>query len=318
MREHPLTQRALRHVLRGGFFPRGADVLVGLGPGGVGLALGAFLQAHRKALGLGSVLGAFIETGDEASDSAELAAELGHAARGLGLDFTAVRPRGAGARVAVLKELKALAREGGFRVVALGHTLEDDACTVLREVLRHGELFAVRGLCPRETTGVVRPFLPFTYGEATALGVTSWSPWPPSSEPREETHLSRRLLPALRAYHPGVDRALAGLGRSARRYRRGLRATARAGTRPGRPGTLLLQAPLEGRDLSREAARQALRLLGGDRGAEGALARLLRAPSRGPSDRLLGQSLRARWVPEGSQVILQKIAAPEGRAKDGG
>jgi hypothetical protein len=287
----------------------------------VGLSLAVFLQRHREALGLGTVLGAHVETGDEASDSAELGADLGVVARGFGMDFTAVRPRSQGRRVAVVQELRALAAEGGFPVVALGHTLEDDACKVLTEVLHHGEVRAVRGFSPRVKGAVLRPVLRFSAAEVFALGATNWSPWSPADEPRREAHLARRLLPALRAYHPGVDRALARLGRSARRYQRELRARAAGALTDRTAASVRVLAPIEGGELALEAAAHALRALGaghGDSGARAALARFLRGPSRGPADRLLGASLRARWVPEAGQVILQWVPTPVGRGRDGG
>lgn len=267
----PVAARArlLRQVTRRGLFSPGDRVLVGVG-GTVSLSLLAWLVEESPALHLAEVAVASVEQDDEPSDAAEQVADLGRAARELGVSFHAVRPVRRGAQpIDVVAELTTLAAREGFQRVALAHTLEDDALRVLESVLARGHCTAIRGLSSRGPGPVVRPFLSLSRGEAVSLvplrGEEFVTPGPPPKRPGRAAELSRTVVPRLRALVPGCESALAALGREARAVRNAARQRARSrlDEMPAGVGVVAVPvAPRMGELDARATAREALRRCG--------------------------------------------------------
>jgi hypothetical protein len=217
-------ERAVAFVQARRLVRPGQKLLVATGGGPRSLGLLGFLLKARDAFGIEHLAVASIEwTLDEEADAAEAVADVGRLVRAHALDFHAVRPSGVGAGgrpVDLHTELSALAREGGFDRVALGHTRDDDAARVLLELCRGG-IDTIRGLAPRVRGGLIRPFLALSDGEAMAFA----PPWPPGSAtnfaPRasEEESMRREVLPRLEVLRPETTWRLQELGRRCRERR---------------------------------------------------------------------------------------------------
>jgi tRNA(Ile)-lysidine synthase len=187
------------------------------GPDSLALAAGLAFVAPRAGLRAGAV------TVDHSlqQGSADRAAEVTAVLRGLGLDpvravtVTADGPGGpeAAARAARYTALEKAAADLGASAVLLGHTLDDQAETVL--------LGLARGSGPRSLAGMparrgvfLRPLLgvrrTVTAAACAALGLSPWTD--PHNSDRRFARVRVRLdaLPALEdALGPGVAEALA-------------------------------------------------------------------------------------------------------------
>jgi len=187
------------------------------GPDSLALAAALAFVAPRAGLRAGAVT---VDHGLQ-QGSAERAAEVTAALRGLGLDpvravtVTVDGPGGpeAAARAARYTALEKAAADLGASAVLLGHTLDDQAETVL--------LGLARGSGPRSLAGMparrgvfLRPLLgvrrTLTAAACEALGLSPWTD--PHNSDRRFARVRVRLdaLPALEdALGPGVAEALA-------------------------------------------------------------------------------------------------------------
>jgi tRNA(Ile)-lysidine synthase len=187
------------------------------GPDSLALAAGLAFVAPRAGLRAGGVT---VDHGLQPGSAAR-AAEVAVTLRGLGLDpvtAVAVTVDGGGgpeaaARTARYAALERVAAEAGAAAVLLGHTLDDQAETVL--------LGLARGSGPRSLAGMparrgvfARPLLglrrPVTVEACASLGLPTWSD--PHNTDRRFARVRVRLdaLPALEAaLGPGVAEALA-------------------------------------------------------------------------------------------------------------
>jgi len=173
----------------------------------------------------------------------EAAAEVEHV-RGLaarwGVPFREIRlalPPGAGvparAREARDEALEALRRELGADVVAVGHTRDDQAETVLARLLRGSGVRGLRGIQPARADAVVRPLIDCSradvYAYLAARGPSTGATeregrnvLAPVTDPSNHDHAFERVrlrhvtLPALRAEDAEVDKHLAELADDAR------------------------------------------------------------------------------------------------------
>jgi tRNA(Ile)-lysidine synthase len=211
------VRNAVRASLAG--LPPGDLVLAACSGGPDSLALAAALAftAPRAGLRAGAVT---VDHGLQPG-SAGRAAALAQALRGLGLDpVTAVAvtvdgPGGpeAAARSARYAALERAAADAGASAVLLGHTLDDQAETVLLGLARGSGPRSLAGMAPRR--GVfVRPLLgvrrPVTAAACAALGLQPWLD--PHNADRRFARVRVRLdaLPALEAaLGPGIAEALA-------------------------------------------------------------------------------------------------------------
>lgn len=266
---HPAVaaaRAAVRDALAG--LPAGALVLVACSGGADSLALAAAAAfvAPRAGLRAGAVV---VDHGLRA-DSAAVAAAAADACRGLGLDPVVVErvavagPGGpeAAAREARYRALGAAADAHGAAAVLLGHTLDDQAETVLLALARGSGTRALSGMAPvrdrwrRPLLGLRRAD---TEDACAALGLTPDrdptnapdGPWRAADGgPLRRAAVRHHALPALRdALGPGVDLALARTADLARADDELLSALAddlwdRVATDAPRGGVRLLIAPL--------------------------------------------------------------------------
>ena len=216
----PPPVAAVRNAVRAslaGLVP-GDLVLVACSGGQDSLALAAALAfvAPRAGLRAGAVT---VDHGLQ-EGSADRAADVASALRGLGLDpvcavtVTVDGPGGleAAARAARYGALEKVAADAGAAAVLLGHTLDDQAETVLLGLARGSGPRSLAGMPPRRGL-FIRPLLgvrrSVTAAACTALGLSAWSD--PHNADRRFARVRVRLdvLPALEAaLGPGVAEAL--------------------------------------------------------------------------------------------------------------
>ncbi|HEX2351124.1 MAG TPA: tRNA lysidine(34) synthetase TilS, partial [Ktedonobacterales bacterium] len=108
--------------------------------------------------------------------------------------------------------LRRVAAEVGAARIALGHTLDDQAETILLRLLRGSGLDGLAGMRPLRGD-LARPLLGITHAQAVAYcAARGWLPREDLTN-RDERYLRnrvrRRLLPLLEAYNPNVRRTLA-------------------------------------------------------------------------------------------------------------
>ncbi len=185
---------ALLHALRVLAGPRGWRLEVvtvdhGLRPGSAADA--AFVVDHAKALGLGAHLVAL--------SAAELEADR------------AAGPEGA-ARAARYRALRAAATTAGCSLVATGHTLDDQAETVLLQLLRGTGADGLAGMAVRDGW-LLRPLLGVRRAETRACCQALGLAWREDSSNADQRLLRNavrlRVLPLLEELRPGAARALA-------------------------------------------------------------------------------------------------------------
>src|SRR5574340_1277598 len=108
--------------------------------------------------------------------------------------------------------LRRVAGEVGAARIVLGHTLDDQAETILLRLLRGSGLDGLAGMRPLRGD-LARPLLDLTHAQTVAwCAARGWLPREDLTN-RDERYLRnrvrRRLLPLLEAYNPGVRRTLA-------------------------------------------------------------------------------------------------------------
>ncbi|MEZ0446733.1 tRNA lysidine(34) synthetase TilS [Cellulomonas sp. ICMP 17802] len=204
--------------------PAGSLVLVACsgGPDSLALAAGAAFVAQRSARrGAGWRAAAVVVDHGLQPGSARVADDAAAACRSLGLDAEVVRVvvdgRGeAAARTARYAALGRVADERGAAAVLLGHTLDDQAETVLLGLARGSGARALAGM-PAVRGPFRRPLLGLrradTVGACAALGLTPWQD-PTNEAGHADAALRSRVrgeaLPTLeRVLGPGVAEALA-------------------------------------------------------------------------------------------------------------
>ena len=260
-----LPLRVQEHLLASGLLSGARRVIAAVSGGSDSTALASLLApvAAREGWALHVVHVRHLLRGPAGERDAE---EAGLLARALGLPFQALsadvpagRGRGesleAAARRLRYQALLLAARElGPGTLVATGHTLDDQAETVLLNLGRHAGRTR-GGIRERRPDGVVRPLLPFRREELRAYLRGEGIPWR-EDETNEDLRLARNRI--RRETLPALERSLpscAGrLARAAAAWSRRLEAL------DGRIEALLSerQAPLEG-----PWPRELFRTLGG-------------------------------------------------------
>ena len=234
-----------RVLLRGcrGLIEPGARVIVGLSGGADSSALLAGLAALRERLGIASLEAAHLDHGIRGLEAArdaraarDLAERLGVGCALLRADAPAELASRAGgsleaaARTVRYRALAELAAARAATHVAVAHTADDQAETVLLRLVRGAGLPGLSGIPRRRRlTGcaarLVRPLLSVRRAAGVdylrARGLT----WVEDGSNQDRRFLRARvrhdLLPGLRsAANPEVDQALLRLARQARRARR--------------------------------------------------------------------------------------------------
>jgi tRNA(Ile)-lysidine synthase len=221
----PLTATVERTLRRHPMLTGGETVLVGVSGGADSVALLTTLLTLAPAWRL-SLRVLHVDHGlrhDSAAD-AEFVRRLGETL-GVPVDVTAVRVgRGsveAAARAARHAALEAAADRVGATRIALGHTADDQAETVLMRLV---EGTGVRGLAgiPPVRGRIIRPLIEARHGDAVAALEATGLPWvedPANDDPKFFRNRVRHdLLPLLgSAYDPDIVTHLAAVARAARR-----------------------------------------------------------------------------------------------------
>ena len=305
MPAEPLPLRFEEHLRATGLLGRAAHVIAAVSGGSDSTALARLLAplAAREGWALVAVHVRHLLRGPAAEQDAE---EAGRLAGALGLPFRAVQadvPAGRGKgesleaaarRLRYAALLAAAAPLGPGTLVATGHTLDDQAETVLLNLARHAGRNR-GGIRERRPDGVVRPLLPFRREELRSYLRERGIPWR-EDETNDDLCLARNrirheTLPALESVAPGCAERLA---------RAGLAWSRRLSALDDRIEAALSerQAPLEGpwpRDLFRSlGAPAACRLLVRAAGRFGAVpgrVQLERTVSRLLADDLFSEGL---------------------------
>ncbi|MBD3751201.1 MAG: tRNA lysidine(34) synthetase TilS [Micrococcales bacterium] len=215
------VRRAVRRALEA--LPEDSTVIVALSGGLDSLALAAataFEAPKRGITGVAVTVDHGLQKG-----SADVAAAAARAAEGFGLvarvTRVGVREGGgpeAAARDARYEALDAVAREVGAVAILVGHTLDDQAETVLLGLARGSGASSLQGMAPVTERGdgcrILRPLLEVrretTQAACAAEGLDPWLD-PHNSDPRfTRVRVRETVLPAFeRELGPGVTEALA-------------------------------------------------------------------------------------------------------------
>lgn len=202
-----------RRVLR-----RGDRVLIATGGGVASVAMMLWIARHQATLGLAAISVLCLDDGTE--DGGDRCFEAARVARERSLDVSVIELAGR-SRNAVLRSAQ---RAGRWTALALGHTVEDAAARVLRELI---EGTTIRGLAARRRGGLARPLLAMTLREADALAAregvevvlgASHALHAPSAGAmaRRDEAVRSGILPRIRAVWPDADRALSTMPQKVR------------------------------------------------------------------------------------------------------
>jgi tRNA(Ile)-lysidine synthase len=211
------VRAAIRTALRE--LPGGATVLAAVSGGADSMALAAALAAEAPRAGQHA--GAVTVDHGLQPGSADRAQAVAARCRDLGLDPVAVEavvvglsggPEAA-ARDARYAALDAVAARTDASAVALGHTLDDQAETVLLGLARGSGARSLAGM-PARRGNLIRPLLAVrretTAKACAALGITPWSDPHNENPAYTRARVRATALPALiEALGPGVPEALA-------------------------------------------------------------------------------------------------------------
>jgi tRNA(Ile)-lysidine synthase len=246
----------------------------------------------------------------------DLANELGVPFHALTVDVGAGASLQAQAREARYRALLACAAQHGAQCVAVGHTLDDQAETVLERLLRGTGIDGLAAIEPRRADGVIRPFIDaprrLVRAYATAVGLVVAND-PSNANPRFlRVRLRAQVLPALSAENPRVAQHLAALAEDARELRQLVaREAAQLLARLGGDFRALSE---ESRLLRRSALKQHVERVTGTALRRTHLVSLDRMLSAGGQVRLPGDFVAS--LSDEGELVLEKVAKRgRGRAR---
>lgn len=335
----PLVQRVRDTIRRHHMLAAGETVVVATSGGPDSTALLHVLAELRAELGLTLRVAHFNHRlRPDAADDAEFVAEMSRALglsyhdgtgdvrayalrRGLSVEDAARRLR--------YEFLTDVAQKTRAQAVATGHTLDDQAETVLMRVLRGSGLRGLAGIPPVRTQGgvrIIRPLLDASRGEIDAYlreHRLSWREDPTNLDLgiwRNKVRLG--LIPAVEGDDPGVRKTLArlaGLMRDEAEALDALAAPLIAGVLTGGPGGVhvargpLLELPVA---VQRRAIREAVRRVRGNLESVAFVhieeARRLVAEGRAGAVAEFPGGIRVTVLPGGAEVTAgaEREAAP--------
>lgn len=215
----------VRRAVRTGLatLPDGSTVIVALSGGADSLALAAAVAFEAAARGI-QATAVIVDHGlqhgsDEvARRAAETARRLGLETRVVGVEVAGAGGPEAAARDARYRALEAAAAELAAAAVLTGHTLDDQAETVLLGLARGSGARSLQGMAPESVrdsgTRVLRPLLEVsrttTRAACVAEGLEPWDDPHNVDERFTRVRVRRSILPLLeRELGPGVAEALA-------------------------------------------------------------------------------------------------------------
>jgi len=211
---------AVRRALGG--LAEGSIVVVGLSGGADSLALAAAVAFEAPKRGMSAITvtvdhGLQGASADAARAAAAKAEELGYDARVVRVEVGAEGgPEGA-ARTARYAAMRETARDAGATAVLVGHTLDDQAETVLLGLARGAGASSLQGMAAAsdlDGIALVRPLLGVrrvtTRAACAAEGLEPWTD-PHNADPRfARVRVRETVLPVLEAeLGPGIAEALA-------------------------------------------------------------------------------------------------------------
>lgn len=232
-----LEDQVYEFICRNKLVEPGSRILVAVSGGPDSVALLQLLYNLRNALKASLVVAHLDHNlrGDESAADALYVVEL---AQSLGLPFS-VGGRDVeeyrqkhkmtleeAAREVRYSYLAEIAGECGASLVATGHTQSDNVETILMHLIRGTGTLGLKGLSPLTTRRsgereikIIRPLLDVTRGEVEAYcanrGLHTQTDSTNMSLSPFRNRVRLELLPLLRGYNPGVDRALLRLSRIA-------------------------------------------------------------------------------------------------------
>lgn len=226
-----------RTIAERGLWRPGAHVIAACSGGPDSVAMVHALARLAEGGGL-SLLVASVDHGLRPEAVAEVAG-VGRFAESLGLGFRplhvqvdregrSIQQSARRARYAALLEL---ARAEGAAAVAVGHTIEDQAETVILRMLRGAGAGGLAGIAPRRRDGVVRPLIDCTRAEVRAYvaeqGLTVVEDASNEDLRFGRVRVRREVLPVLEREDPAIARHLAKVADDARALRALVRREAR-------------------------------------------------------------------------------------------
>ena len=214
----------------------GEHVVLAVSGGGDSVALAHLLSELAPELGITLSIacvdhGLRAESADEARSVEALAAELGLPFDGVRLEDLGSGNLQARARHARYEALHAIRERRGATKIATGHTLDDQAETVLARALNGVGVAGLSGIRPQRADGVIRPLLSCRREELRAYLRSRGGRWvedPSNESPAFERVRARRLLAGIEEDWPGATEHLAQLAQDARDAHRALRSRSRA------------------------------------------------------------------------------------------
>ena len=229
----------VRAALQDAGLARGSLLVVAVSGGPDSLALLHALHSLSTEMGL-RLHGAHLDHGLRGNDSAADARFVAAEFRRLGLPGTCERADVAADRRERKLSLEEAARDvryaflarvagrQGADAVALGHTADDQAETVLMHLLRGSGLTGLRGMSPlthrtfpHGSVALVRPLLDVTRAEVAEfcreLGLAPRDDASNASTDMLRNRVRLELIPHLETYNPSLRRALLRLARSSAR-----------------------------------------------------------------------------------------------------
>ncbi len=222
----PVQQRFEEHLESSRLLAGAREVVVALSGGGDSTALLCLLASVAKRHGI-SLHPVHVEHRIRGKEAEEDGLEAARRAAALGLPFLLRRadvPAGrlkgesleAAARRLRYGALRTAASElGEGTLIATGHTLDDQAETVLLNLARHSGRWR-GGIRERRPDGVIRPLLPFRREELRAYLRERGVPWREDETNQDQRLLRNRIrlstLPALETAWPGTAARLARAG----------------------------------------------------------------------------------------------------------
>lgn len=128
------------------------------------------------------------------------------------------------ARVLRYAALRRLAAQAGCSAIATGHTLDDQAETVVMRLVRGSSGRGLGAILPRRADGVIRPLIDCRRAEVETVVRQSGLRYRIDESNRDprflRTHVRQRVLPLLAELNPSIVRACANLAAASRAERR--------------------------------------------------------------------------------------------------
>jgi tRNA(Ile)-lysidine synthase len=156
-----------------------------------------------------------------------LLCEVGRAS-GLSKEFGSLEERAREFRYRFLEEIR---EKHGAQKIALGHTLDDQAETVIMRFLRGSGSTGLSGIPPTRDQGIIRPLIDIRRKEVEEYLMSRGLTWQMDSSNQDTGYLRNRirleLLPELIQYQPQLVEQLGDLAKTLREENRFLDALAR-------------------------------------------------------------------------------------------